>query len=634
MSSGWLDRKSGVRLRIAAGALMATTMLAAWAATRDMSEESPDRADATRATTAPSETTTTSDNGVASERPSDLIGGGYFKFDEVASDIGLRDLPEEAPSNIGAFVGGASVGDYDGDGKLDLFLTNFSISDRLFRATPEGNFVDVTADSGLIVRTGSPADGVGSAASVWADIDGDGALDLFVGGVGDQANQLYVNDGAGGFTEEAERRGVADMFTVTKSQPFAAHTVLGSAFADWDKDGDLDLMSAHWQPPLWTVADQTGPTSGNSICAKERPGDSLSGEALNYHERATSRFWENNGSGTFRDVTDKMGVDLRGVSSFTPVFADFDDDSWPDLFLTGDFCTSRLLRNTGDGFEDITVKSGLGTDENGMGSVVDDFNQDGHMDWFVSGIAPGVNGVGCVKARPEVGCSGNRLWFGDGLGGFEDVTDEFGVRDAGWAWGSAGEDFNNDGRRDLVVVGGYKDAGSGIDRDPSIAEASRFFEAGQSHIWRNSAASPWVESGLTSGAISPQHANALIPFDQNDDGLLDLLVANSDGAPSLLLNTTEGGGHWLKIVLRDETTSNTQAVGARVRIVAQKGAPEWIGEVRTGSGYQSSGPGALHIGLGDTSYVDSFEVRWPDSEVYEQYKVGSVDRLVFITRNE
>lgn len=121
MSSGWLDRKSGVRLRIAAGALMATTMLAAWAATRDMSEESPDRADATRATTAPSETTTTSDNGVASERPSDLIGGGYFKFDEVASDIGLRDLPEEAPSNIGAFVGGASVGDYDGDGKLDLF---------------------------------------------------------------------------------------------------------------------------------------------------------------------------------------------------------------------------------------------------------------------------------------------------------------------------------------------------------------------------------------------------------------------------------------------------------------------------------------------------------------------------------
>ena len=110
---------------------------------------------------------------------------------------------------------------------------------------------------------------------------------------------------------------------------------------------------------------------------------------------------------------------------------------------------------------------------------------------------------------------------------------------------------------------------------------------------------------------------ALIPFDQNDDGLLDLLVANSDGAPSLLLNTTEGGGHWLKIVLRDETTSNTQAVGARVRIVAQKGAPEWIGEVRTGSGYQSSGPGALHIGLGDTSYVDSFEVRWPDSEVYE-----------------
>ena len=118
------------------------------------------------------------------------------------------------------------------------------------------------------------------------------------------------------------------------------------------------------------------------------------------------------------------------------------------------------------------------------------------------------------------------------------------------------------------------------------------------------------------------------------NGLLDLLVANSDGAPSLLLNTTEGGGHWLKIVLRDETTSNTQAVGARVRIVAQKGAPEWIGEVRTGSGYQSSGPGALHIGLGDTSYVDSFEVRWPDSEVYEQYKVGSVDRLVFITRNE
>ena len=124
-----------------------------------------------------------------------------------------------------------------------------------------------------------------------------------------------------------------------------------------------------------------------------------------------SRFYLNDGSGTFTDAGAASGLELDRIIAFTGVFSDVDGDGWEDLLVTGDACTSRLYRNDGGKrFVDVTDESGTGTDENGMGSVVADVDQDGNLDWFVTsigyptddGTCPGVRGVRGVLRQPAL----------------------------------------------------------------------------------------------------------------------------------------------------------------------------------------------------------------------------------------
>ena len=148
----------------------------------------------------------------------------------------------------------------------------------------------------------------------------------------------------------------------------------GAAFGDVDRDGDLDLFIARWigEPDLGP-----GPDSKRSEgCPADLPSRGQPGLFLN------------DGSGHFHNGTEAWGLDLGDVYAFQPTFADYDADGWPDLLLTGDFCTSRVFRNLeGSGFADVTDQLGVGTDENGMGSTVADFNGDGLLDWFVTAIS-------------------------------------------------------------------------------------------------------------------------------------------------------------------------------------------------------------------------------------------------------
>ncbi|MEZ5373541.1 MAG: CRTAC1 family protein [Microthrixaceae bacterium] len=457
-------------------------------------------------------------------------------------------------------------------------------------------------------------------------MDGDNDLDLFVGGVGAHPDRLYLGDGEGGFNEAAKDRGLGE-FATTEGSAVGGYATMGAAFSDWDRDGDLDLMTTQWAAPAWDASGGYASGENSGLCGERRSTGLAAGDS-----GPRSRMYSNDGTGSFTEVTSKLGVDLASVSAFTPVFADYNDDAWPDLFLTGDFCTSRLYRNNGpSGFVDVTARAGLGTDENGMGSVVEDLNADGTLDWFITSIAPGPNRVGCVAQQFTVGCSGNRLYLGRG-DDFLDATDDFGVRESAWAWGAAGEDLDNDGRRDLVVVSGYLDVG-GSATGPGDVKAAEFFRRGHPSLWRGSPGGPWVDQAEALGLTYDGQAKAIVPLDHDGDGDLDLFVGYTTSLPKLFRNELTEGGHWIELRLHDATTPNTRAVGARVRLDGVADDEVVVGEVRSGSGYQSSSPGRVHIGLGDREDVDTIAVRWPDSESYETYDLSAVDTTIEIERD-
>ena len=202
-----------------------------------------------------------------------------------------------------------------------------------------------------------------------------------------------------------------------------------TAAADYDKDGDVDLFLTHWT--------QSG---------------------------GPNHLWQNNGDGSFSPVDVTAGItgitDTGYDLSFTPNFADLNNDGWPDIVLASDFGTSQVFHNNGNGTFTNTTQAVI-NDENGMGAALGDYDNDGDLDWFVSSIYE-ADGV------PDGGwrTSGNRLYRNRGDGTFDDATDQAGVRPGHWGWGSVFADLNNDGHEDIFHVNGWEHPL--FENDPSL----------------------------------------------------------------------------------------------------------------------------------------------------------------------
>ena len=446
--------------------------------------------------------------------------------------------------------GGACAGDFDGDGWVDLYvIRGLSGPNRLYRNLGDGTFEDVAASAGVDL------DASGCSGPIFADYDGDGLLDLFVGGVDGAPSTLFRNRGDGTFQDVTLASGLT---------PSRKNT-LSAAFADYDRDGDLDVVLSHWEI--------RSPVVGSP-------------ELL----------WRNKGDGTFEDASDDAGLtdlyDGLYDYSFTPNFADVNGDGWPDLLLASDFETSRVLLNQQDG-SFIEATTPVISDKNGMGASVADYDNDGDLDWFVTAIFR-------VGRHAETGedprtLHGNRLYRNRGDGTFEDVTSESGVRVGHWGWAGSFADFNNDGWLDIAHCNGWVGTPE-YERDPSIL----FLSQGDGSFEEVAEASGFREEGQGRG---------LVCFDFDRDGDVDLFQANLNESGRLYRNDTVADHHHLQVRLAGRAP-NTQAVGAR--IYAKAAGRTSLCELRCGSNYVSSDPVRAHFGLGSATLVDELRVVWPD----------------------
>jgi hypothetical protein len=476
-------------------------------------------------------------------------------------------------------TGGAAAGDFDGDGLVDLFFTRIDAPDVLYHNTGTG-FVDVSATAGFTNTL--PTNGVAS-----GDIDNDGDLDLYVTANSHNRFYLYMNDGAGHFTEQAVSRGAE-----VQAAGSGTWRGMGVAMGDYDRDGYLDILTSDYNRPM-----------------------SNNGSRLLRNLGATN-------PGHFEDVTHAAGLDVHRqalnvpntVYRFQPQFTDLDRDGHTDIVFSSDDRTSQLFWNNGNGtFTDGTTAAGVGTDKSGMGNVLGDYDGDGDLDWFITAIFD----------TPFLGVNpGNRLYRNNGNRTFTDVTTAAGVRNSGagsevsWGWGTALFDYDNDTDLDLAMTNGWPNLG---------------YTGDDTTLRRNNGNGTFTDVTTSSGITDTGQGRGLLQLDFDSDGDQDVLIANYGATPILYRNDGGNDGNWLKVKTQG-TLSNRDGIGALVTVIPDLDQPTLalIREIHSGDSYLTQSEMTAHFGLGSLAgTVDQVTVAWPSGIVQEFHNIA-VNSLLMV----
>ena len=496
------------------------------------------------------------------------------RFTEVTASSGISfavafsHRPEDV-FDVPHFSGGVASGDYDDDGDIDLFVVRGNVGPNLlYRNRGDNTFEDVASGAGL-ANTRSAFQNYRHSGPAFADIDGDGDLDLFIGGVQGDPSFVFRNNGDGTFTDVTAGSGIDRL----RSQQNVS-----SAFGDYDMDGDVDLLLAHWGTPR----SNSNPGDTEHLWRNDSTVDAI---------RFVSVSVEAGLSPGIQNLQDPRAMRSEIDATYAPSFAHLNDDRFPDFFMVADYNRSQVFINNGDGtFTNVTDVEVI-MDTNGMGSALGDFDNDGDLDWFVTSIFRNI-----LRTSPN----GNRLYRNDG-GTFVDVTATAGVADGGWGWATCFFDFENDGDLDLYHTNGWEfETHEGFDTD-----ASRAFVSNGDGTFTNQASSL--------GLADEGQGRGVVCADFDSDGDVDIFLwSKHDENGGRLFRNDSTGNNFVTVKLNG-LPPNTQAAGARIR--ARIGETTQMREIILGSNFISQNPADQVFGLGQAPQVDSLVIEWPDGEV-------------------
>ncbi|MEZ5277450.1 MAG: VCBS repeat-containing protein [Opitutaceae bacterium] len=528
---------------------------------------------------------------------------------------------------FGALGTGVAVGDFDNDGRPDIFVVCKTRQPRLFRNLGNWEFEDVTEAAGLAsgpsgvrarirgwlgMETDAAVDPTEwKQGAAFVDVNNDGFLDLYLCRFA-APNLLYINQGDGRFREEAQARGLA----------VADASGMG-AFHDYDRDGWLDLYL------------QT-----NMLDFDASPGGQR------------DYLFHNRGDGTFENVTDPAGIG-GATAGHSATWWDYDNDGWPDLYVANDFATpDSLYRNNRDGtFTNVLDEVVPHTPYYSMGADAGDVNNDGWIDLLVADMASTTHekdqrSMAGSRVRGQMDPEDERtppqymrnaLYLNTNTGVVLEAAQMAGIDATDWTWSPRFEDFDNDGRIDLFVTNGMIREFHGSDllerimvsedlaapvrimrESPVLNETNIAFRNLGDLRFENSGKS-W---GLDQNGVSFGSATG----DFDGDGDLDLVFGNMDAFPTVLRNDGNGGNR-VVIQLRG-VESNRFGVGARVRIETVSGVQ--TRQLVIARGNLSSSEPVLHFGTGEDNRIGRLRVEWPGGRVQE-YEDLPVNRKFVIT---
>jgi hypothetical protein len=497
----------------------------------------------------------------------------FPKFRNIYPDLGLDTFNN---------CGGVVVDDLDGDLDLDIITCTWDVrgQTQVFRNNADGSFTDVTEQSGL---TGF----YGGLNMNQADYDNDGDLDIFImrgawlREAGLHPNSLLRNDGNFRFTDVTQELGLAEPFAPTKT----------AAWADYDNDGDLDLYVGNESSTL----------------------DMFLGTKITEELIVPCQLFRNDGPQGFTNVAEEAGI-ADAVFSMGAVWGDYNNDRYPDLFLSlvGD---NRLYRNNKDGtFTDVAAELGIQDPPSSFATWFFDFDNDGHLDIFV-GCNSGPVGVLHTSTRFHL----MKLYRNNGEGGFEDVAARMNLAYPAEPMGANFGDLDNDGFPDFYLATG------------NVA----FSEIRPNVMFRNNRAQNFTNVTMAGGFGHLQKGHAVSFADIDNDGDQDVYVqlggawAADRFSDGLFLNPGFEA-HSVTLALQG-TKSNRCAIGVQIRAqISEDGVERTVHtEITSGSSFGAN-PLRRTIGIGTATVIDRLEVYWPTSETTQTFTNVTADQAYAI----
>lgn len=510
------------------------------------------------------------------------------------------------------------VEDFNGDGRIDMVIASANDPPRLIRQQPNRIFLQRARELGIDVPRPFP-----SILALWIDFDNDRDPDLLIG------DRVYRNDDSI-FVEVTTTCGL-------QLHPYC----MGGTVADYDLDGDLDLYLIYHQ----------------ELLPNKQFVSWLDGENCGRY----NQLWQNQGDGTFKDVTAESRAGGGGRYSNAGTFVHLNNDLYPDLVVTNQFARNVYLLNQQDGtFKDMTRDWGAESVSISAGIATGDINRDGFTDLFLGGRSSSVvdrmlnsltESDHTPLIREQLGSitQGNQLWLSSEQGLSRGNPSIAALR-TGWTYGTALADLDNDGYLDLLAATGHQsydvnlpDGSSPFWQSFVIAPENYFTRLTPKGTLDEQLAEPWEDrpTGLigtpknlasfepnrvllgsdalsfrdvsfVSGLALDSDSRSIIPCDLDRDGAIDIVVGSVGGGPLRSFRNRGADGHWFGMQLVG-SDSNAYGIGARIKLTV--GGQTIAGDLFPATSFLSTGPAEIHFGLGSTAVIDRVEIRWPSGKV-------------------